>query len=144
MDRGPVAGIGPLLHAVREGDAEMTEALLRLSRSRRYLSPLAFTVGAFEKLFEGLRLLLFNWRLLLIQIPISVGLLGIGRRLEVRLRKAYLENLPKIEDRYFQSRLASDMASRCHAIQGVRALPGVVAQFVTISLEVLATAAALI
>jgi hypothetical protein len=50
--------------------------------------------------------------LLLIQIPISLGLLGIGRRLEVRLRKAYFEQLPKTEDRYFQSRLASDMASR--------------------------------
>lgn len=82
--------------------------------------------------------------LTLIQVPISVGLLGIGRRLEIRLRKAYLENLPHIEDRYFQSRLASDMASRCHAIQGMRTLPTVVAQFVTTSLEVLTTAGALI
>jgi hypothetical protein len=66
---GLFAGIGPLARAVRDGDAELTEALLRLSRSRRYLAPLALTVGAFEKLFEGLRLLLLNWRLLLIQIP---------------------------------------------------------------------------
>jgi len=82
--------------------------------------------------------------LVLIQIPISVGLLGIGRRLEIRLRKAYLESLPNIEDRYFQSRLASDMASRCHAIQGMRTLPTVVSQFVTTSLEILTTAGALI
>jgi hypothetical protein len=57
------------VRAIRDGDAELAEALLRLSRSQRYLAPLAFTVGAFAKLFEGLRLLLFNWRLMLVQIP---------------------------------------------------------------------------
>ena len=82
--------------------------------------------------------------LMLIQFPIAVGLLGIGRRLEIRLRQAYLESLPRIEDRYFQSRLASDMASRCHAIQGMRTLPTVVSQFITTALEVLTTAGALI
>lgn len=82
--------------------------------------------------------------LLLIQIPISLGLLGIGRRLEVRLRKAYFEKLPRTEDRYFQSRLASDMASRCHNIQAMRTLPILVAQGITLSLEVLSTAAALL
>lgn len=81
--------------------------------------------------------------LLLIQIPLSLGLLGIGRRLEVRLRKAYFEQLPRTEDRYFQSRLASDMASRCHNIQAMRTLPALIAQGLTISLEVLATTAAL-
>jgi ABC-type bacteriocin/lantibiotic exporter with double-glycine peptidase domain len=79
-----------------------------------------------------------------IQVPISLGLLGIGRRLEVRLRKAYFEKLPKTEDRYFQSRLASDMASRCHNIQAMRTLPVLIAQAITISLEVLSTAAALL
>jgi ABC-type bacteriocin/lantibiotic exporter with double-glycine peptidase domain len=82
--------------------------------------------------------------LLLMQIPISLGLLGIGRRLEVRLRKAYFEQLPKTEDRYFQSRLASDMASRCHNIQAMRTLPALIAQAITITLEILATTAALI
>jgi len=82
--------------------------------------------------------------LLTIQVPISLGLLGIGRRLEIRLRKAYFEKLPRTEDRYFQSRLASDMASRCHNIQAMRQLPNLVAQGITISLEVMATAAALI
>ncbi|MEZ4361893.1 MAG: ATP-binding cassette domain-containing protein [Kofleriaceae bacterium] len=80
---------------------------------------------------------------LLVQVPISLGLLGIGRRLEVRLRTAYFEKLPKTEDRYFQSRLASDMASRCHNIQAMRTLPVLVAQSLTISLEVLSTTAAL-
>ena len=82
--------------------------------------------------------------LLAMQAPISLGLLGIGRRLEIRLRKAYFEKLPKIEDRYFQSRLASDMASRCHNIQTMRTLPLLVSQSITVSLEVVATCAALI
>lgn len=81
---------------------------------------------------------------LLLQVPVSLGLLGIGRRLEVRMRKAYFEKLPQIEDRYFQSRLASDMASRCHAIQAMRSLPSLLGQGLTITLEALTTAGALI
>ncbi|MCP3169272.1 ATP-binding cassette domain-containing protein [Myxococcus qinghaiensis] len=81
---------------------------------------------------------------MLIQIPISLGLLGIGRRLEVRLRKAYFEKLPEMEDRYFQSRLASDMASRTHNIQAMRSLPQLLAQAAILSLEVASITAALI
>ncbi|AFE09494.1 ABC transporter ATP-binding protein/peptidase [Corallococcus coralloides DSM 2259] len=81
---------------------------------------------------------------MLIQIPISLGLLGIGRRLEVRLRKAYFEKLPEMEDRYFQSRLASDMASRTHNIQAMRSLPALLAQALILSLEVASITAALI
>jgi hypothetical protein len=43
-------------------------AVLELSRSRRIFAPLVFAVGAFVMLFQGLRLLFFNWRLTLIQI----------------------------------------------------------------------------
>ncbi len=81
---------------------------------------------------------------MLIQIPISLGLLGIGRRLEVRLRKAYFEKLPEMEDRYFQSRLASDMASRTHNIQAMRSLPPLLAQALILSLEVASITVALI
>jgi hypothetical protein len=58
-----------LVRAIREGDAAMVEnAVLRLSRSRRWLAPLALVVGAFVMLFEGLRLVFSNWRLTLIQV----------------------------------------------------------------------------
>jgi ABC-type bacteriocin/lantibiotic exporter with double-glycine peptidase domain len=101
-------------------------------------------LGTIEQRAVGMSVLAaFGLLLLLIQLPISRGLLGIGRRLEVRLRQAYFEKLPQIEDRYFQSRPASDMASRCHAIQAMRTLPSLVAQFVTITLEAVSTAAAL-
>ena len=131
-----LVGVGLVLAtAGRVAQALMMRAVLDLGRD------LATTR---QRALAMLVMAAFGAILLLIQIPISVGLLGIGRRLEVRLRKAYLENLPKIEDRYFQSRLASDMASRCHAIQGMRTMPVVISQFVTLSLEALTTAAALV
>jgi hypothetical protein len=58
-----------LVHAIREGDdAKVEDAVLRLSQSRRWLAPLAFAVGAFVMLFDGLRLVFSNWRLTIIQI----------------------------------------------------------------------------
>ena len=61
--------IGALVRAIEESDeAKIEEAVLRLSRSRRVFSPLAFAVGAFALLFDGLRLLVSNWRLTLVQL----------------------------------------------------------------------------
>ncbi|WP_433305394.1 hypothetical protein ACQP2F_17945 [Actinoplanes sp. CA-030573] len=63
------AKIRAQVRAIREGDPSMVErAVLDLSRSHRFLAPLAFIVGAFVMLFEALRLLVINWRLMLIQI----------------------------------------------------------------------------
>jgi hypothetical protein len=63
-----LARIGQLVRAIQEDDEAMVEQILRVSQSRRVFAPLAFTVGAFAMLFEGLRLLLANWRLTLVQI----------------------------------------------------------------------------
>ena len=43
-------------------------AVLRMSRSRRWLAPLALAVGALEMLFEGVKLVFSNWRLTVVQI----------------------------------------------------------------------------
>ncbi len=56
------------MHAIQDGDEVAVEKVLSLSRSRRAFAPLAFTVGAFAMLFDGLRLLLGNWRLTLVQV----------------------------------------------------------------------------
>ena len=62
-----------LAHAVEtirtadEGDVE--REVLRLSSTRRWLAPLAIVVSAFTMLFAGLKLLVTNWRLTLVQIP---------------------------------------------------------------------------
>jgi len=44
----------------------------------------------------------------------------IGRRLELRLRLRFAAKLPRLGDRYFQSRLISDMAQRAHSMQILR------------------------
>jgi hypothetical protein len=60
---------GRLIRAVRDSDIAAVEAgVLRLSRSRRWLAPLALAVGALVMLFEGVKLLFTNWRLTLIQV----------------------------------------------------------------------------
>ena len=57
------------MQAVRDSDmAAADEVILRLSRSRRWLAPLALFVGAFAMLFVGVKLLFTNWRLTLIQV----------------------------------------------------------------------------
>lgn len=58
-----------LLVSIRDGDEErVEEALLQLSRRRRIFAPLALAVGALVMLFSGLRLLVTNWRLMVVQV----------------------------------------------------------------------------
>jgi hypothetical protein len=60
---------GELIRRIRDGDDAMVEAaVVQLSRRRRIFAPLAFAVGAVAMLFHGLRLLLSNWRLTLVQV----------------------------------------------------------------------------
>jgi ABC-type bacteriocin/lantibiotic exporter with double-glycine peptidase domain len=61
--------------------------------------------------------------LLLIEWPVELGLLRFGRQLENQLRLRFLSKIPRLNDRYFQSRLVSDMAYRAHSIQLLRQLP---------------------
>ncbi|MGO9457445.1 MAG: hypothetical protein ACLP62_10420 [Acidimicrobiales bacterium] len=61
--------ISQLIVVIREGDEGMVQdAVLELSRRRRVFAPLALIVSAIVLLFEGLRLLVSNWRLTLIQV----------------------------------------------------------------------------
>jgi hypothetical protein len=63
------ARIRSLTRAIQENDQRQIEdAVLRLSRSRRWLAPLAFAVGAFVLVFDALKLLVTNWRLTLVQV----------------------------------------------------------------------------
>jgi len=61
--------IRALVQAIEDNDeAAVKEAILRLSRRRRIFAPLGFAIGAFAMLFDGLKLLVSNWRLTLVQI----------------------------------------------------------------------------
>jgi hypothetical protein len=66
---GVGASIVRLVDAIRTSDDDAVEqAVLQLSQRRRWLAPLALIVGAFLMLFQGLKLLITNWRLTLVQI----------------------------------------------------------------------------
>jgi ATP-binding cassette subfamily B protein len=81
--------------------------------------------------------------LLTLELPLSLGTLQLGRRLELRLRLAFLDKIPRLGDRYFRSRLVSDMAQRCHGIHMVRTVPGLAALVLRAGAELLVTLAGL-
>jgi hypothetical protein len=68
--RGRIGGsFARLADAIRRSDdAAVEQAVLQLSRRRRWLAPLGMIVGAFLMLFQGVKLLFTNWRLTLVQI----------------------------------------------------------------------------
>jgi hypothetical protein len=66
--RALLARLRQVVRAIQEEEQVVVERVLALSRRRRVFAPLAFTVGAFAMLFEGLRLLIANWRLTLVQV----------------------------------------------------------------------------
>ncbi len=89
-------------------------------------------------------ILLFSLALLLLELPLFAGAARVGRQIENRLRMAFLEKIPKLGDRYFQSRLTSDMAERSHATHRLRHLPDLARQLTRSTFELCATAAGII
>lgn len=139
-----------LVAALSEAPARPARELLRQLRAEGWLAPAAL-VGAFllaavgvvfeALLFRGLfdvgrdlglvgqrvgamgALLVFATAMLLLELPIARGVLRLGRRLECRLRMAFLDKIPRLGDRYFRSRLTSDMAERSHSLHLLRSMP---------------------
>lgn len=89
-------------------------------------------------------LLIFALALMLLELPIEQQLLRLGRRLELRLRLAFLAKIPKLGDRYFRSRLSSDMAERGHSLYALRSLPHVASVLLRATFALLATAAGIV
>ncbi|HZU51205.1 MAG TPA: ATP-binding cassette domain-containing protein, partial [Sphingomicrobium sp.] len=160
-----------LVAALKEAPARPGRELLRLLRADGFLAPSALTLAMLiatggviveALLFRGifdlgrelgtagqriaamLAFVLFGVALLLLEFPLANGLLRIGRCLEVRLRLAFLQKIPLLGDRYFQSRLTSDMAERSHSIHQVRHLAELGGQLTRSTCELLLTTAAII
>lgn len=89
-------------------------------------------------------IVLFGIALLLLELPIFTNVARAGRQLENRLRTAFLEKIPRLADRYFQSRLTSDMAERSHSTHRLRHLPDLLRQLLRGIFELLATAGGII
>lgn len=157
-----------LVAALEESPSRPGRELLRLLRADGLLAPIAlvaalclaaggvvFEALLFRSLFDigrelgltGQRLgaigaiLTFVTALLLLELPIAAGVLRFGRRLEARLRVAFLEKLPRLVDRYFHSRLVSDMAERSHSVHRIRLLPGLGGRFMRLTFELILTTA---
>lgn len=61
--------------------------------------------------------------LLMLEMPLTALATRMGRRLEARLRIAFLEKIPRLPDDYLHSRLVSDMVQRAHNLRQLRSLP---------------------
>ena len=83
-----------LVQAIRDSDLNAAdEVIMRLSRSRRWLAPLALLVGAFAMLFVGVKLLFTNWRLTLIQVLPAMWIWAAMFDLKVHLLPRYGRSL---------------------------------------------------
>jgi ATP-binding cassette subfamily B protein len=81
---------------------------------------------------------------LLLELPIADAALRAGRRFESHLRVAFLEKIPRLSDRYFHSRLTSDMTQRAHDLRQLGTLPGLGLTFARLSFQIVLTAAGVI
>jgi len=95
-------------------------------------------IGAVEALFA------FFFIMLLLEMPISSSVTSMGRRLESRLRLAFLEKIPRLGDRYFHSRLTSDMTERAHDLRIIRTLPELAITFVRLNFQLILTTVGII
>ncbi|TGO03066.1 hypothetical protein PN36_13230 [Candidatus Thiomargarita nelsonii] len=90
-------------------------------------------ISAVEALFA------FFFIMLLLEVPIASSVTGMGRRLESRLRLAFLKKIPRLGDRYFHSRLTSDMTERAHDLRIIRTLPELAITFLRLNFQLILT-----
>lgn len=124
-----VAGLGLVLEGLLFRSFFDLARALELSRQRAVA-------------LSGLVAILFV--LLLLDLPIVSGVLRLGRHLEIRLRIAFLHKVPRLGDRYFQSRLTSDMAERSHSVERIRLAPDLGEWFTRTAAELLFTLGAIV
>ncbi len=124
-----VAGLGVVLEAL------FFRAFFDLGRELEVSRQRAVALGM---LFAVIALFL------LLDLPIMRGALRLGRHLEMRLRMAFLRKIPLLGDRYFQSRLTSDMADRSHSVHRLRLVPDVGESFARTAFELLFTLAGIV
>jgi len=151
-----------LLAALQQPSARPGRELLRLLRADGVFTPaliaIALLLASAAVIVEAILLrgllsagrellapaIVFSIALLFLDLPLAASLLRSGRRLEIRLRVAFLEKIPRLGDRYFHSRPKSDMAERSHGIHMVRRLPELGGQLLRYVFEIVCTAAGIV
>jgi ATP-binding cassette subfamily B protein len=79
----------------------------------------------------------------LLDVRLAALVARVGRKLELGMRAKFLLKIPRLGDRYFQSRLISDMAERGHTLYRLRELPELAAGFLRPCFELALTVAAI-
>jgi ABC-type bacteriocin/lantibiotic exporter with double-glycine peptidase domain len=97
-----------------------------------------------ERLGAIVALVLFLAALLALDWSAAIGSLRLGRQIEMRLRTRFLLKVPRLSDRYFQSRLISDMAFRAHSLQLLRQLPEMAGNCLYLVASIVITGAAIV
>jgi ABC-type bacteriocin/lantibiotic exporter with double-glycine peptidase domain len=78
-----------------------------------------------------------------VELLLARGLGAAGTRLDGRLRWQLGRKIPRLADRYFQTRPVSDLAERAHQLHRLRELPALAAEIARTGLELVLTAGAL-
>jgi ATP-binding cassette subfamily B protein len=97
-----------------------------------------------ERLGAMAALLLFLAAVWALDWSAAIGSFRLGRQIEMRLRTRFLMKVPRLSDRYFQSRLISDMAFRAHSLQLLRQLPELAGHCLYLFISIVITGTAII
>lgn len=89
-------------------------------------------------------LLVLMFVLFVERLASAKGLYRLARLVEMKFRRAVLRKIPRLGDRYFQTRLPADIAERSHSVVLVRTAPFDAARIVSCAFEVLLTAIGII
>lgn len=116
------------------GEAILFRGILDLRRDLAIVEQRLLAIGGIA---------LFGLALMLLEYRIGTGLYRLGRHLEIALRVEFLSKIPRLHDRYFQSRPTSDMAERGHSLHRVRMVPRSAGQFLRATATIVVTAAAI-
>lgn len=103
-----LATLGVLIEAL------LLQGMIRIGQS--------FSITS-QRILAVASVLAFVSAMLWLEFPISAAVQRLGRRLETRLRIAFLEKIPRLGDSYFRSRLTSDMTQRAYDLRALRNLP---------------------
>ncbi|MEO7653505.1 MAG: ATP-binding cassette domain-containing protein [Bryobacteraceae bacterium] len=87
--------------------------------------------------------LLLAGLLLALEFPLAALLVRTGRHFEIRLRRSFLEKIPRLGEKYFGSRPKSDMAERAHSLHRIRHLPEHAGRALRTAVEMVLTTAGL-
>ncbi len=138
------AAMVPLGAMLGVGFAAAFGAVVEALLFRSFLEVGNLLGGPLARLEAGLGIAFFLAILLIAELSGTAGSLWLGRRLETRLRLAFLSRIPRLGDRYFHSRTITDLASRSHSLYTLRQVPAFARSLVQISGGMLAASLGLL